>query len=138
MLGELTISENQITDVPAYINNIIPISKCISQWGKMFAYNKISTFSTAELFGFMGSSIELKFNEIVEIPMHLIPNKDTIVSINLSNNKIKNIPKDIALFISLQQLYLEVNFIEVVPKELEGLVNLKSLNLGTFLVILRW
>lgn len=85
----------------------------------------------------MENSIELKFNEITEIPMQLIPNKERIVSINFSNNKIKFIPKDIGLFTTLSQLYLDYNLIEVVPKEMEALFALQILDLSTFFLIFR-
>lgn len=34
--------------------------------------------------------------------MHRIPDKDTILKINFCNNKIREIPKEIELFTSLQ------------------------------------
>lgn len=57
-------------------------------------------------------------NELIEIPMSLIPNKDKITVINFTNNKIKEIPRNINAFTSLFHLILCSNLIEVVPKEL--------------------
>lgn len=61
----------------------------------MFEYNKVKTFGSSDLFKLMTHTIGMMHNEIEEIPMHRIPNKEIIISINFSYNKIVFIPTNI-------------------------------------------
>ena len=69
--------------------------------------------------------------------MSIISNKNIIATLDFSNNKIKEIPRDINAFTSLTSLNLRSNLIEVVPKELEDVKALQKngLNLGTYAII---
>lgn len=85
----------------------------------------------------MKLDIALTLNELEAIPMGLINNKQHIKAINFSNNNIKYIPEDIALFESLTDLNLSNNQIKIVPKVLEQLTKMQpnKLVLGIVLPI---
>jgi hypothetical protein len=52
-----------------------------------------------------------------------------ITELNLSNNKLTKIPKEIGKLINLQKLYLQNNYLKIIPKEIGNLINLQKLNL---------
>jgi leucine-rich repeat protein SHOC2 len=75
------------------------------------------------------SELELNLNCIVNIPEEISELKNNLIRLDLSNNKIEVLPKEIGELTNLKCLNLENNKIKYIPKEIEELKNLLFLNL---------
>ena len=72
--------------------------------------------------------LDLSYNKIIEIPKE-IGQLTSLKKLYLTNNKIIEIPKEIGLLISLNYLILLYNKIVIIPEEIGQLTSLKYLNL---------
>ncbi|XP_074597070.1 leucine-rich repeat-containing protein 57-like isoform X2 [Brevipalpus obovatus] len=72
----------------------------------------------------------LKAANIKEFPRQLLQLSTSIRSVDLSNNKIKELPGFIGEFSSLKNLVFQSNLLTYLPKEIASLTKLETLSLG--------
>lgn len=73
--------------------------------------------------------LQLKSCGLKSLPQSLEELQEVIRNLELSQNKIKNLPPSIGHFSALKQLHLSDNFITALPDEIGLLKNLETLNL---------
>lgn len=76
------------------------------------------------------SSYELEKKPVFTSLENAVANKNQVYKLNLSNQKLKEFPKEILLFENLQELNLGKNQIREIPAEINRLKNLQVLNLS--------
>ena len=103
----------------------IPYVKILSMASNKFNIIPKSVFYLQELIFF-----DISNNMITNIDENLFANLFRLIKLNLSNNKLQNIPISIQNMVNLQELYLEKNELQNIPYELINLKYLKKLNIG--------
>lgn len=76
------------------------------------------------------SPYELEKNPVYTSLEKAVANPSKVYKLNLSNQKLKEFPKEILLFENLQELNLSNNSIQDLPAEINRLKNLQVLNLS--------
>lgn len=76
------------------------------------------------------SQYELEKKPVFNSLEKAVANKSQVYKLNLSNQKLKEFPKEILLFENLQELNLGKNQIKEIPQEINRLKNLQVLNLS--------
>ncbi len=76
------------------------------------------------------SQYELEKKPVFNSLEKAVANKNQVYKLNLSNQKLKEFPKEILLFENLQELNLGKNQIKEIPAEINRLKNLQVLNLS--------
>ena len=91
-----------------------------------YEYGRINSYNKWELFSEVNSEIlDIYNNQINKIPKE-IEHFIILRALDLSKNQIKKVPKKIGKLINLQELYLSDNQIKKVSKEIAQLINLNS------------
>jgi len=122
-LEYLSLTDNQIKELPIEIKNLINLRK-------IYLSNNLLNVLPKEI-GYLKNleQIYLAGNRLQKIPQE-IGNLKNLVSIYLENNEISQIPNEIINLTKLEVLYLENNQICNLPTELKGLSSLQLLNLS--------
>jgi len=74
--------------------------------------------------------LDLSFRNLTTIPVDVFFHRDKIVHLNLDNNSLKSVPKQIGEFTKLESLTLFNNRLQTIPKELSRVPNLQSLDVS--------
>ncbi|GIV44452.1 MAG: hypothetical protein KatS3mg035_1575 [Bacteroidia bacterium] len=96
---------------------------------------RYSVFIFVMLFQYLYSQKPISQYELEKKPVFTslekaVANKNQVYKLNLSNQKLKEFPKEVLLFENLQELNLSKNQIKEIPKEINRLKNLQVLNLS--------
>ncbi len=78
-------------------------------------------------------TLDLSNNKIVEIPVQL-GNMINLKELNFNNNKIKIIPQEFKFLVNLKFLYLDYNVIKIIPKEIGHMSSLKVFSISSNLL----
>lgn len=75
-------------------------------------------------------NLDLSNNKIKQLPTQLFTKTQILKTLNLSNNKIEFIPDEISLLIKLETVNLSENLLQALPLSISQLKNLKQINLS--------
>ncbi|KAL0265720.1 UNVERIFIED_CONTAM: hypothetical protein PYX00_011434 [Menopon gallinae] len=123
MLQELSLSHNQLTELPKEIGNL-------SLLQKLYLFNNRLTTLPEEI-GNLSQlhGLGLGNNELITLPKE-IGNLSLLQELNLDNNQLITLPGEIGSLSQLQKLYLSDNQLTALPKEIGNLSMLQGLGLN--------
>ncbi len=105
------------------INNILCLRNEIWIYKDFPDFRKLNIYDLYNL-----KELNLSDNKLTDIPKE-IGNLTNLQVLNLNGNELTDIPKEIGGLINLQELYLSDNRLTSIPKEIGNLTNLKKLYL---------
>ncbi len=120
-LQTVNFSYNKIKKVPTEIKEVLYIENL------NISHNKLTCISNSILGMNFLRTLDLSYNEITYFDKKVQLKK--LEKLNLSNNKFKELTKDIGLLKNLKSLNLSNNVLESLPNSIVNLSNLTELNL---------
>ena len=120
-LQTVNFSYNKIKKVPFEIKEVLYIENL------NISHNKLTYISNSILGMNFLRTLDLSYNEITYFDKKVQLKK--LEKLNLSNNKLKELTKDIGLLKNLKSLNLSNNVLESLPNSIVNLSNLTELNL---------
>jgi Leucine-rich repeat (LRR) protein len=135
-LEDLDIRNNLVKDIPVKLKNCKRIFLRTDDFFKDSIKNKLTVVKELSdinySFKIFNNKIivELPYLGLTEFPKDIFELKEQVLEINLKNNKIKYIPKEIMELKGLKKLNLSGNLIKSLPNELYELKNLTELHLS--------
>lgn len=121
-IGVLRLTDKKLKKIPTCFGNLRGLCE-IYLGGNMLNEFPTILFKLESL-----KKISLEGNAITKIPSGIISLKDSLSRLDLSNNRLKSIPKEIGFLTELRILYLDDNELTSIPAEIGFLKEMETLS----------